>query len=36
MYQKVADTLNELGITFHIVEHEPALTNSLLTLTESS
>ena len=26
MYQKVADTLNELGITFHIVEHEPALT----------
>ena len=24
MYQKVADTLNELGITFHIVEHEPA------------
>ena len=26
MYQKVADTLNELGITFQIVEHEPALT----------
>ena len=26
MYQKVADTLNELGITFYIVEHEPALT----------
>ena len=26
MYPKVADTLNELGITFHIVEHEPALT----------
>lgn len=26
MYQKVADTLNELGVTFHIVEHEPALT----------
>ena len=26
MYQKVADRLNELGITFQIVEHEPALT----------
>ena len=26
MYQKVADTLNELGIPFQIVEHEPALT----------
>lgn len=26
MYQKVADTLNELGITFQIVEHEPVLT----------
>ena len=26
MYQKVADALNELGITFQIVEHEPALT----------
>ena len=26
MYQKVVDTLNELGITFQIVEHEPALT----------
>ena len=26
MYQKVADRLNELGIIFQIVEHEPALT----------
>ena len=26
MYQKVADKLNELGIPFQIVEHEPALT----------
>lgn len=26
MYQKVADRLNELGIPFQIVEHEPALT----------
>ena len=26
MYHKVVDTLNELGITFQIVEHEPALT----------
>ena len=26
MYQKVADRLNELGITFQIVEQEPALT----------
>ena len=26
MYQKVADTLNELGIPFQIVEHEPVLT----------
>lgn len=26
MYQKVVDKLNELGITFQIVEHEPALT----------
>ena len=26
MYQKVLDKLNELGITFQIVEHEPALT----------
>ena len=26
MYQKVVDQLNELGITFQIVEHEPALT----------
>ena len=26
MYQKVADTLNKLGIPFQIVEHEPALT----------
>ena len=26
MYQKVVDTLNELGITFQIVEHAPALT----------
>ena len=26
MYQKVTDTLNELGIPFQIVEHEPALT----------
>ena len=26
MYQKVVDTLNELGIPFQIVEHEPALT----------
>ena len=26
MYQKVVDRLNELGITFQIVEHEPALT----------
>ena len=26
MYQKVVDQLNELGIPFQIVEHEPALT----------
>ncbi|WP_314354969.1 prolyl-tRNA synthetase associated domain-containing protein [uncultured Granulicatella sp.] len=26
MYQKVADRLNELGIPFQIVEHEPVLT----------
>lgn len=26
MYQKVVDKLKELGITFQIVEHEPALT----------
>ena len=26
MYQKVVDKLNELGIIFQIVEHEPALT----------
>ena len=26
MYQKVVDKLNELGIPFQIVEHEPALT----------
>ena len=26
MYQKVVDRLNELGIPFQIVEHEPALT----------
>ena len=26
MYQKVVDQLNELGITFQIVEHEPVLT----------
>ena len=26
MYQKVADRLNELGIIFQIVEHEPVLT----------
>ncbi len=26
MYQKVVDKLNELGITYQIVEHEPALT----------
>lgn len=26
MYQKVTDTLNELGIPFQIVEHAPALT----------
>ena len=26
MYQKVADTLNELVIPFQIMEHEPALT----------
>ena len=28
MYQKVVDTLNELGIPFQIVEHAPALTRS--------
>ena len=26
MYQKVVDKLNELGITYQIVEHEPVLT----------
>ena len=26
MYQKVVDQLNELGIPFQIVEHEPVLT----------
>ena len=26
MYQKVLDKLNELGIPFQIVEHEPVLT----------
>ena len=26
MYQKVLDQLNELGIPFQIVEHEPVLT----------
>ena len=26
MYQKVVDRLNELGIPFQIVEHEPVLT----------